>query len=262
MSDDDIDGQVSLAISGPVATVTIDRAAKLNAFRFEMLYELESALRSIRESDARVVIVRTGGDRVFSVGADIKQFATFGPAGMWRRWIGEGHRVFAQLAELPQPTIAAIDGLAAGGGLELALCCDFRIASDDATFTLPETALGTIPGWGGTERLTRIVGEARAKELILARRRIGADTAHQWGLVTGFYPRAELQAGISALVDELLGGARLAQQVSKQLIQAASANAPSAILEALASGFTAGATDFSEGVAAFMEKRQPRFTGN
>ncbi|MGW3350964.1 enoyl-CoA hydratase/isomerase family protein [Nonomuraea rubra] len=172
---------MTVAHDGPVTTIVIDRRDKLNALTLPMLAELESCLDDVAASPACAVLVRTGGNRVFCVGADIRAFSRLSAADMWRRWITAGHRVFDRLARLPQPTIAVVDGLAVGGGLELALACDLRIAHSRAAFGLPETGLGTIPGWGGTERLTRLVGASRAKELILTRRRIDAVTALHWG---------------------------------------------------------------------------------
>ncbi|PPF77508.1 enoyl-CoA hydratase [Subtercola sp. Z020] len=255
-------GRIAVSIDERgVAEVLIDRPAKLNALTMEMVQQLESALTEIRTSDARAVVLRSAGDRAFSVGADIRQFSEFTPQQMWQTWIAEGHRVFTLLAELRQPTIAVVDGVAIGGGLELALCCDFRVAADSARFGLPETGLGTIPGWGGTERLTRIVGESRAKQLILARRQIDAPTALSWGLISEHHPSNTLDEAVEQLTADLLGGAPLAVQVSKQLVRAASLSAPSSTLEALASGYTAATADFAEGVTSFLNKTAPRFTG-
>ncbi|WP_420367120.1 enoyl-CoA hydratase/isomerase family protein [Curtobacterium sp. L1-20] len=262
MTESDVrDGTVSCEVDGRgVATVLIDRPSKLNAITFEMVGELAAILARLRDSPARVVVIRTAGNRAFSVGADIGQFSTYAAEDMWRHWIAEGHRVFRELSELHQPTVAVIDGIAVGGGLELALACDFRIASDDARFGLPENGIGTIPGWGGTARLTALVGYAHACELVLARRRIDARTAHEWGLVTSSHPTVSLDTAVAEITDDLLGGAALAQQTSKQLLRLAANGADAAVLEALASGFTANAPDFREGVTAFLEKRTPQFS--
>jgi enoyl-CoA hydratase/carnithine racemase len=244
---------------GLVATILIDRSAKLNALTLEMLAELEHRLDAIGGSAARAVVVRTGADKVFCVGADIGAFSRLTAPQMWRQWIAHGHRVFDRLARLPQPTIAVVDGLAVGGGLELALACDFRIAAPHARFGLPEVGLGTIPGWGGTARLAATVGASRAKELILARRQVDAEKALAWGLVNAV--STELDAEVDRLTADLLGSAPIAQQVAKQLVDASATRAPAAVLEALASGFTACTDDYSEGVTAFLAKREPRFHG-
>ncbi len=253
-------GSVTTAESrdGRVATILVDRRDKLNALTLDMLAEIEYALDEIAESPARVVVVRTGGSKVFSVGADIKAFSELSPADMWRRWISLGHRVFDRLARMPQPTVAVVDGLAVGGGLELALSCDLRIAHARAAFGLPETGLGTIPGWGGTERLTDLVGVSRAKELILTRRTIDSATALHWGLVNAVAGET-LDKELDGYLDDLIASAPIAQQVAKQLVDAAAAGAPSATLEAIASGFTAHTEDFREGVHAFLAKTEPNF---
>jgi enoyl-CoA hydratase len=238
---------------------SVDRSAKLNALTLEMLAELEEGLDTIAGSAARAVVVRTGGDKVFCVGADIGAFSRLSAPQMWRQWIALGHRVFDRLARLPQPTVAVVDGLAVGGGLELALACDFRVAAPHARFGLPEVGLGTIPGWGGTARLTALVGASRAKELILARRQVDAQTALAWGLVNAV--SADLDGEVDRLAADLLGSAPIAQQVAKQLVDASATGAPPAVLEALASGFTASTDDFAEGVTAFLTKKEPRFRG-
>lgn len=269
MTGTDVDGTIGAVTTteghdGLVATILIDRSAKLNALTLEMLAALEAQLDAVAVSAARVVVLRTGGDKVFCVGADIRAFSQLSATDMWRRWIAVGHRVFDRLAGLPQPTIAVVDGLAVGGGLELALACDLRIAAGRARFGLPELGLGTIPGWGGTGRLTALVGAARAKELVLARRQIDAPTALGWGLVNGVAPDEPggLDSEVDRLVVDLLGSAPIAQQVAKQLIDAAAVGAPPAILEAIASGFTSFTEDFAEGKRSFLTKTSPHFIGN
>ncbi|KAA0102387.1 enoyl-CoA hydratase/isomerase family protein [Mycolicibacterium sp. P1-18] len=248
--------------AGTVATVVVDCAAKLNALTLDMLEQLYQHLRAIDASDVRVVVVTTAGSKVFSVGADIDQFSALAAPQMWKLWIAEGHRVFTALAQLRQPTIAVVDGLALGGGLELALACDLRVGATHARFALPETALGTIPGWGGTERLTQVVGAARAKDMIFTRRQLDAATAKEWGLLTDVADAAELPALAGGLVDAVLGGGPIAVQLAKQLVNAAAAGAPSATLEAMASGFSASTRDFADGVAAFRSKTTPEFTNS
>ncbi|WP_020660499.1 enoyl-CoA hydratase/isomerase family protein [Amycolatopsis benzoatilytica] len=242
-----------------VATILIDRADQLNALTLDLLADLDDALAEIADSPARVVLVRTAGEKAFCVGADIKVFSRLAPEEMWRRWIASGHRTFDRLAGLPQPTIAVVDGLALGGGLELAMSCDLRIAHRRAEFGLPETGLGTIPGWGGTARLTDLAGPSRAKHLILTRRRIDADTALAWGVVNSVAD--DLEAAVGGFVRDLLDSAPIAQQVAKQLVDAAAAGAPSSVLEAIASGFTAHTADFREGVRAFTARATPQFQG-
>ncbi|WP_437773568.1 enoyl-CoA hydratase/isomerase family protein [Arthrobacter sp. KNU40] len=253
---------VEYSADGHTATILIDRSAKLNALTLGLLEALAAATREVAASTARLVIVRTGGQKVFCVGADINHFADLSAAGMWRDWIATGHRAFDALAGLRQPSIAVVDGLAFGGGLELALACDFRIIAAEARVALPETGLGTVPGWGGTERATELVGRARAKELVLTRRQLSGEEAVGWGLATAVAPQAELEKAVAKLSDDLLGGAPLAVQLGKQLIDAAADGAPSRVLEALAGGLAAATDDLAEGVAAFREKRAAHFTDN
>jgi enoyl-CoA hydratase len=253
---------VEYSADGHTATILIDRASKLNALTLGLLEDLASAAREVAASSARLVIVRTGGEKVFCVGADINHFAGLSSAGMWRDWIATGHRAFDALAGLHQPSIAVIDGLAFGGGLELALACDFRVIAAEARIALPETGLGTVPGWGGTERVTELAGRARAKELVLTRRQLTGEEALAWGLATAVAPKDELEDAVARLSADLLDGAPLAVQLGKQLIDAAADGAPSRVLEALAGGLAAATHDLAEGVAAFREKRPALFTDN
>jgi enoyl-CoA hydratase len=254
-------GTVELTESGPVATIVIDRSAKLNALTPELLESLEDAVHRLRRSPARVVVLRTGGVRGFCVGADITRFAGLDAVGMWRGWTALGHRVFDAIAALPQPTLAVLQGDAYGGGLELALATDFRVVAAHARLGLPETGLGTVPGWGGTERLTELIGPARAKLVCLARRHMNAQQALDWGVASVIVPIADLDAAVSGLVDDLLGGAPIAVQLAKQLIDAAAAGVPARILEPLAGALTSTTADLVEGVAAFTEKRSSSFAG-
>ncbi len=197
--------------------------------------------------------------RAFCAGADVHEWSALGAEGMWRRWIAEGHRVFARLAALPMPTIAAIDGMAFGGGLELALSCDLRIAATAARFALPEVKIGIVPGWGGPARLAALVGTSRAKQMALTGTPIDADTALHWGLANEVVASDALHARALGARRGIAAGPALPVQVTKQLVDAAAGGAPPAMLDALAAGFICGTDDLAEGVAAFREKRPPRF---
>jgi enoyl-CoA hydratase len=257
-----LDGHVTVTFSndGQIADVLIDRERKLNALTLAMLDELEAVCRVVDDSQARVVVIRSAGTRVFCVGADITHFSGLDAAKMWRVWVATGHRAFSSLASMRQPTIAAVDGIAFGGGLELALACDFRVMTDEAKIGLPEGGLGTVPGWGGTERLTELVGRGRAKELVLTRRQLSGTEALEWGIATRTVPAQELDAAVDKIVSEILGSAPIATQIAKQLINAAADGAPSSVLEALAGGLTAATSDLAEGISAFHEKRAPNFS--
>ncbi|MDQ6743590.1 MAG: enoyl-CoA hydratase/isomerase family protein [Candidatus Dormibacteraeota bacterium] len=249
-------------MDGRVATLVLDRPAKLNALTPEMLRELARHLEEVEATaSVHLVLVRGAGQRVFCVGADIGRFADLAPVEMWRAWTALGHAAFERLARLRQPVIAVVHGDAFGGGLELALAADFRLVADHARLGMPEAGLGTVPGWGGTERLVRLVGRTRAKEVVLARRFLDAPTAMDWGLANRVVPAADLASAVEDLSDQLLGGAPIAVQIAKQLIDAADDGAPSRILEPLAGGLAAATADLTEGVAAFRARRSPNFEG-
>lgn len=256
-------GSVTLTLDAEqqVATITVDRASKLNAVTPQMLHELELAARDADRSAARVVLLRTAGDKVFCVGADITLFSRLSPVEMWRQWTTEGHRAFAAVEAIRCPTIAVVDGLAFGGGLELALACDFRVTSAEARLALPETGLGTVPGWGGTARTTALIGTSRTKEMVLARREVAAAQALEWGLVNAVAPRERLEEEVAGWVERLLGSAPTALTMAKQLIDAAAAGAPAQVLESLAGGLSSTTDDLTEGVSAFREKRTAQFHG-
>jgi len=245
---------------GPVAHLVLDRAGKLNALTLAMLARLDALCAELEaDTDVRAVVLRSTSARAFCAGADVHEWSALGAEGMWRRWIAEGHRVFARLAALPMPSIAAIDGMAFGGGLELALCCDLRIAARTARFALPEVKIGIVPGWGGPARLAALIGTSRTKQMALTGAPIDAATALAWGLASEVVDGDALAARASALAAEIAAGPRTAVQVTKQLVDAAAAGAPPAILDALAAGFISGTDDLAEGVAAFRDKRPPRF---
>ncbi|MCA0251129.1 MAG: enoyl-CoA hydratase/isomerase family protein [Actinobacteria bacterium] len=254
-------GSIALAIDGPVATIALDRPAKLNALTPEMLEQLFDLLGDVRRSEARVVVVRGNGDRAFCVGADINRFADLNSVQMLD-WTGRGHRVFDALAALPQPSIAVLHGPVFGGGLELALACDLRIASDTATFGLPEVGLGTVPGWGGTERLVELAGRSRAKEVILARRTLDARTALEWGVVNQVADPAGLEAAAAELAERICAAGPVAVRIAKTLIDAAADGAPSRVLEQLGGAVTSATQDLSAGITAFRSRTTPTFSGN
>jgi enoyl-CoA hydratase/carnithine racemase len=180
---------------------------------------------------------------------------------MWRRWVRLGHRVIDRLDGLRQPTIAAINGIAYGGGLELALACDLRIAADTARVAAPETGIGTIPGWGMTTRLAVLAGPARAKQMIFGGEPVEASRAEAWGVLSEVVPAGDLRAATQQAALRIAGQAPVAVQVAKQLIDGLRPRVP-ASLEALGSGLTAFTDDAAEGQASFRERRPPRFGGS
>ena len=250
-------GRILVEAVGEVATITIDRPAKLNAIGLEMLAELEDRIAALdADRSVRAVIVTGAGDRAFCVGADVNAWSAVEQLDMWRRWVREGHRVFERLARLRQPTIGAINGFALGGGLELALATDVRIAGTQAEFAMPETKIGTLPGWGGTRRLAHTIGSARAKQMIFAGERIDAATAERWGLVNEIVPRKDLMSRAHDLARTIAANGPIGVQLAKAAI-----DSDPAALESFAGALAAGTLDGREGAAAFRERRSPRFSG-
>jgi enoyl-CoA hydratase len=256
------DTLVQLQRDGDVAIVTLDRPAKLNALTPPMLAALEAAARTF-DGDAaiRVVVLTATGDKAFCVGADIHEWAALEPLDMWRRWVKHGHQVFDQWARLRQPVIAAVNGHAFGGGLELALAADIRIASDAAQFALPEASIATCPGWSGTQRLVQLIGASRAKYLALSGKRLSAGEALANGLIHEVCPAGQLHDRALALAREMAAKAPVALQLTKQLVNAAAGEGAAAALEAMAGALAASTEDAREGIASFKEKRAPHYRG-
>jgi enoyl-CoA hydratase len=253
---------VQLQRNGDVATVTLARPAKLNSLTPAMLDELEQCARELdADTQVRIVILTGGGDKAFCVGADINEWAALQPLDMWRRWVRRGHQVFDQWARLRQPVVVAVNGHAFGGGLELALTGDIRIASESAQFALPEASIATCPGWSGTQRLVQLVGASRAKYLALSGRRLSADEALGIGLVHEVVAAATLRERSLELAREMATKAPVSLQLTKQLINAAAGEDQAATLEAIAGALAATTDDAAEGIGSFREKRAPRYLG-
>ncbi|BEH03367.1 enoyl-CoA hydratase/isomerase family protein [Brooklawnia propionicigenes] len=257
------DGEITLTVDGHVAVIHISRPNKLNSFTIPMVEQLESHLAVIDDSeDVRAVIVTSAGDRAFSAGADIKAFSQLSATRMWSTWIRRGHALFDKLAGLRQPSIAAIDGNAFGGGLELALACDIRVMATDAKVGLSELGIGTLPGWGGTARLQKTVGVARAKRMIFTSLMVDAETALNWGLVTDLAERPDVVAKAREIAEQIATRAPIALQMTKQIIDGQSGEGLRLTLEALGSAASSATDDFVEGVTAFRSKRPPQFSGS
>jgi enoyl-CoA hydratase/carnithine racemase len=250
---------VALRIEAPFARLTLARGAKRNALTAAMLAAIDAACERLEQADeVRVVRVDSSDPKAFCSGADIGEWGALPAQDMWRRWTRAGHRVFDRLAALPQPTIAEIRGIAFGGGLELALACDLRLATPDAVFAMPEVRVGAVPGWGGTRRLTRLIGAARTKQMVFRALRVDAATALAWGLVDEVVAADELAARTEAVAQEIAAGAPGAVRLAKQLIDR---DAGGLDAETLAAGLAASLDDAREGIAAFAGKRPPRFRG-
>jgi enoyl-CoA hydratase/carnithine racemase len=250
------------SVDGPVATITLNRPEKLNALTPAMLASLEDALGTI-EADAavRVVVITGAGPKAFSAGADVDAWSSLVPLDMWRTWIRTGHRVMDRLEGLRQPTIAALNGIAYGGGLELALACDLRLAADHVKVAAPEVGIATVPGWGMTTRLAVVAGPARAKQMILTGQAVAAVDAAAWGVVSEVVSAADLEAATAELAARIATQAPVAVQVAKQLIDGLRPRA-AASLEALGGGLTAFTDDAREGQVAFRDRRTPEYGGS
>jgi enoyl-CoA hydratase len=253
------DTLITLSIDNTIATITLNRAEKLNALTPAMLAQLERISAELEQNQEVRVVLLTGSGRAFCVGADIYAWSALEPLQMWRQWIRDGHRIFDRLARLPQPIIAVLNGYTFGGGLELALAADLRLAAEGIQLALPEVTLGTIPGWAGTQRLPRLIGTARAKQMIFTGERIDAVTAERWGLVNEVVAADNLMVRAAELAQTIARNAPVAVQSTKQVIDGDLASA--VILESLASGMTAFTDDLQEGLAAFRERRSPDFQG-
>ena len=250
---------VDLTRDGPLALITLNRPAALNALSFDVLRDIASAIDEAASWDIRALVFTGAGDKAFCAGADIKEL-------MGRSVVEEkrgaelGQHTFAKLDSLKVPSIAAINGYAFGGGLELAMACTFRIASANAKMGLPEIKLGLIPGYGGTQRLPRLIGEARALELVMTGRTVSADEAQRIGLVNRIAEGDVLDAA-KAFAGEFIGYGLPALGLARSAVQRA-LNTPLSEglrIEADLSTISYRTEDAVEGLTAFIEKRKAQF---
>ncbi len=247
---------------GAIATVQLNRPQKKNALNSELRREMEEALRVIERDTSLKVVIVTGGEEIFCAGADIGEIKEATTAEANYKHAREFQLLFDQIESLPQPVIAAVSGYALGGGCELALACDFRIASEGARFGLPEIKIGAFPGGGGTQRLPRLIGAAKAKEMIFTGDPISADQALSLGLVVKVVPKDKLTEEAKGLAAKLALLPRLAMEASKRVInKGLEMDLASGLeLEARCFGNLATSHDLKEGILAFLEKRKPNFT--
>lgn len=246
-----------------VEWITLNRPHRLNAFNMDMVDELSSAIDDA-EADAgvRCIIIKGSGDRAFSTGADLTMFTDLTPSSACDA-SERGQRLMGKVETSSKPYIAAIHGFCLGGGLELALACDFRIADESAELGNPEIRLGIIPGWGGTQRLSRVIGLARAKEFVMLGDRIPAEEALRIGLVHKVVPVDKLLDEAKALAQRLVEGPPVALKLAK-LSMNLGTQFPLEVglkTEAQAFGVIASTEDIIEGISAFFEKRKPNFKG-
>lgn len=254
---------IRLDIDGSLAVLTVDRPKALNAFNTQTLQEMEQALRTLSQnSQPRALLVTGAGEKAFVAGADIAEMAQFTSAQA-RDFAGCGHRVFHSMESLSIPTIAAVNGFALGGGCEFALCCDLIYASEKAKFGLPEVGLGVIPGFGGTQRLTRAVGRLRAKEMIFSGEIIDAQKAKEIGLALDVLPPDKLIEYCRGIASKIATKGPLAIANAKRIIEYGADGDLRSANELERQGFAMlfGSEDQREGMKAFLEKRPPVFKG-
>jgi len=254
-----------LESEGGIATLTLNRPDALNAWNQAMRDEMRDAVRALTEDDALRVLVITGAGRAFSAGEDVrgmKGLSDLGTRG-FRRVARAIHNVFDDIEAIEVPVIAALNGVAAGGGLELALSCDFRIAASGAKFGFPENNVGLIPGSGGCSRLVKLVGLARAKRLVMTGEMVSAERALELGLVEEVVAPGELMARARALAEQLAAKAPLALGLAKLVLNGClNVDADTGrSLERLGQSILKRTEDHVEGARAFVEKRKPQFKG-
>jgi len=254
---------ISTTVNG-VNTILINRPKKLNALNSDTINELQIAMsRANEDKDIKIVILSGSGEKAFVAGADISEFADFDvEEGKYLAADGQ-HKLFDFIETLSIPVIAAVNGFALGGGLELAMACHFRIASDNAKMGLPEVSLGVIPGYGGTQRLPQLVGKGRAMEMIMTANMITANEAREYGLVNYVTTQADLLSFTTKIALRIITNSSVAITAA---IKAINANFMDGIngfnIEINEFGNCFGTNDFKEGTQAFLQKRKAKFPGN
>jgi enoyl-CoA hydratase len=246
-----------------IALVTVTRPTKLNALNAETMVELDDAFKTVENDPAdRALIITGAGEKAFVAGADINELAAADPVAAQRLSL-RGQGVLRRLELMGKPSIAAVNGFALGGGMELAMACTLRVASENAKMGQPEVKLGILAGYGGTQRLPQLVGRGRALELLLTGDQIDAREAHRIGLVNHVVPQPELIDFCRALLRRMLANGPLALSLTMQAVDVGLSSGLEEGLrfEATAFGVVAATDDRREGTRAFLEKRQPTFTG-
>lgn len=246
------------------AILKVDNPKTRNALSVPIVEYMDPLVdRVIADKDMRCMVLTGGGEKSFIAGADISGLVKMTPEES-RYSIEVGHRLFTKMETMDIPVVAAINGYCLGGGLEIAMCCDIRICSANAKFGLPEINIGMIPGWGGTLRLPRLIGESRAKNMLLRGRMITAKEAQDYGLIAEVYDDvAAMRESAEALAKELASKAPITMKIDKRLVYDAAGKQPTEIAQrdALALGFVYTTHDAMEGLTAFLEKRPPKYEG-
>ncbi len=244
-----------------IAYITINREAKLNALNLKTVQELEQVVDYINANAAIKVAILTGaGQKSFVAGADISEIAQLS-VEQSKQFALNGQRIFDKIENSPKPIIAAVNGFALGGGCELAMACHFRVASENAKFGQPEVNLGIIPGYGGTQRLTMLVGKGKAMELMMTGNLISAQEAKTLGLVNYVVPQEELMATVEKIISAILKKGPIAIAQVIEAVNAFYKKSDGYLAEAEAFAACCATQDFKEGTSAFLEKREAKFEG-
>jgi len=253
---------LTFAVADRIATITVNRPDKLNALSDATIAELGRAIDEARDRDDVAGVLLTGAGRAFVAGADIAELASQSSAEAKRR-SRRGQEVFRRFETSPKPTVAAVNGFALGGGCELAMACHVRIASEQAKFGQPEVKLGIVPGYGGTQRLPRLIGKGRAMQLLLTGEMIDVQEAYRIGLVNRIVPASELLAAAEGMLRQMLANAPLAVALCAEAVDRGLEMGleEALVFEANQFGLLASTQDVSEGMRAFLEKRAPAFQG-
>lgn len=252
---------ITAQVTDRIGNITVSREEKRNALSKQVLEEIGSVLTQWETNDDVAAVLFTGaGDKAFIAGADISQLAGY---DVHYGLAAHMQKLYDRIEEYPKPTVAAINGVAMGGGLELAMACDIRLAADHAKLGLPETTLGVIPGAGGTQRLTRLVGPGRALEMIMTSRILDAATAERYGLVTDVVPADQLLATATKRLGQVLSKGPLAIRMARMVVKqgAETDQKTGMMLEMLAQTLLYTTEDKLEGTEAFLAKRPAEFTG-
>jgi enoyl-CoA hydratase len=250
---------VTFEQDGAIGTITLRRPEKFNALDIPMLKALEAALEAAEASNVRVVLV-AGEGKGFCAGGDVEAWSAMGAADFQVHWVRYGHRVFDRLASLRQPTIAVLGGHALGGGLELAAACDFRVAEKQVKLGFPETSIGVVPGWSGTQRAVRRFGAQAVRRMALGGEVFAGDQALALGIVDRVVETGQAPAEAMTWAGKIAERGPLATEAAKLMIAVAEGEESAASVEALASGFIALTSDLKAGVEAFATKQKPGFT--
>jgi enoyl-CoA hydratase/carnithine racemase len=251
---------VRFQAEGPVATMTLARADKLNALDMPMIEALVECADAVEKSREIRCAIITGEGKAFCAGGDIVGWGGLEPLDMWRVWTRLGHRAFDRLARLRVPLIAALGGHALGGGLELAAAADIRVAEPHIKIGLPETGLGMVPGWSGTQRLVRRFGSQNVRRLSLTGEILSGEEAQRRGIVDEIVPQGGALVRAYEIAKLVSERGPIAVSISKELINAAEGEETAAAVEGLAGALVSYTADLKEGVASFREKRPPSYT--